>query len=395
MAKKENVSIEQIQMDSEHQARAKVNRETIKNYKELLEENAGAWLFPPVELIREALEDGTFVYWVIDGWHRLISAREIGYKETDKIPAMVTEGTHTEAIIASLGANAAHGLHRSSADKKNAIRIAFNLPEIQLLSNREIADICKVSDKTVGTYRAELESEGLIPIIVERKSKDGITRKISRHGGKKKEDIEADDEAEENANDIADELEQQEGPTYDKHGREVPESLRPYFDRDAMELRSAVKSLRLARSVVNKIVKGEHKELEMNAALVERRKEFESPIKESIQLLESFLIFDNVCPYCKATDSECPVCHGFGVVCDADYVQAPAEFQDTDKVATKTYWKSKAVKELTNGADKGQEEVTETNGHAKPKKRSKKQQEETEPVATEEATTEPVYADPI
>lgn len=376
MAKKENVSIESIIMDKEHQARARVNRDTIKTYKELLEENAGTWMFPPVELVKEETtnEDGkrVFVYYVVDGWHRIISAREIGYKETDTIPANVTEGTHTDAIIASLSANASHGLPRSSADKKNAVRIALNLPEIQLLSNREIADICKVSDKTVGTYRKELEEEGLIPIIKEVKSKDGVTRKISRHGGKKKADIDADTEAEETANEIADELEQQEGPTYDKHGREVPETLKPYFDIDAELLRQAVKSLRSARSLVSKVAKGEHKELPMNAKLIEQRKDFDSPVKEAIQLLESFLIFDNVCPYCKATDSECPVCHGYGVVCDADYVQAPAEFQDGDKVASKAYWKSKAVKELTNGADKGQEEVTETNGHAKTKRKSLK-----------------------
>lgn len=62
-----------------------------------------------------------------------------------------TPGGRIDALKAALSANAAHGIRRGNADKRRAVEIA--LREFPKLSSRMIAELCGVSDKTVGTVR--------------------------------------------------------------------------------------------------------------------------------------------------------------------------------------------------------------------------------------------------
>jgi chromosome segregation ATPase len=52
-----------------------------------------------------------------------------------------------------MGANSEHGLQRTNADKRKVVEAAIAHPRLQGKSNREIADICKVSHSFVAAIR--------------------------------------------------------------------------------------------------------------------------------------------------------------------------------------------------------------------------------------------------
>ena len=54
-----------------------------------------------------------------------------------------------EALVWALGSNAEHGHRRSNADKRHAVEMALKDPELGNLPATEIADICRVHERTV------------------------------------------------------------------------------------------------------------------------------------------------------------------------------------------------------------------------------------------------------
>ncbi|HET8700465.1 MAG TPA: hypothetical protein VFL97_02220 [Nitrococcus sp.] len=81
--------------------------------------------------------------------------------------------TRREAVLHSVGANAAHGLRRTNEDKRRAVLTLLNDEEWGKWSDREIARRCGVTNKTVAAYRNELSEE--IPQI-------GNSRTVERNG---------------------------------------------------------------------------------------------------------------------------------------------------------------------------------------------------------------------
>jgi uncharacterized ParB-like nuclease family protein len=107
--------------------------------------------FPPIVLFHDGSE-----HWPGDGYHRIAAARRIG-RET--IRAEVRNGTRREAILYAVGANANHGLRRTTADKRRAVETMLHDPEWAKWSDREIGKACAVDGKTVGAIRRELTAE--------------------------------------------------------------------------------------------------------------------------------------------------------------------------------------------------------------------------------------------
>ena len=110
-----------ISTDTQLQMREKLSPDTVAEYKQLLidaTEQAKApdepiWPFSePVEI---CIVNGQYL--TTDGNHRIQAAREAGWQW---IRAVVIDGTMQDALIAACGANAAHGLQRSNADKRRA-----------------------------------------------------------------------------------------------------------------------------------------------------------------------------------------------------------------------------------------------------------------------------------
>ncbi len=139
------VNIADIRINGGTQSRAAINRDTVADYAEAME--AGAE-FPPVIVFY----DGS-AYWLADGFHRYEAYARAGVND---VPAEIRQGTQRDAILYSVGANAAHGLRRTNEDKRRAVMVLLNDPEWSTWSNREIARQCSVSEYLVRDARGPI-----------------------------------------------------------------------------------------------------------------------------------------------------------------------------------------------------------------------------------------------
>ncbi|WOS64259.1 hypothetical protein [Sinorhizobium fredii] len=127
---------------------AGIDPAVVADYAEAM--NAGAE-FPPVILFSDG--EG---YWPGDGFHRIAASRSL---DRETINADVREGGKREAMLFAVGANANHGLRRTSADKRRSVLAMLRDPEWSKWSDREIGKRCLVDHKTVATVRSELTGE--------------------------------------------------------------------------------------------------------------------------------------------------------------------------------------------------------------------------------------------
>ena len=137
-----HVNIANIRINGSTQSRAEINREVVADYAEAIKDGAE---FPPVVVFF----DGT-AYWLADGFHRYEAHAEAGAHE---IPADVRQGSQRDAILYSVGANAAHGLRRTNDDKRRAVMVLLGDPEWSKWSDREVARACGVTHPFVAKLR--------------------------------------------------------------------------------------------------------------------------------------------------------------------------------------------------------------------------------------------------
>jgi len=169
--------VDQVRVDRVEmvQSRAQLDMIVIQEYAEALGEGV---VFPPISVVREGDK-----FWCWDGNHRVLAARQAGVV---MLPAEVENGTRRDAVLASVGANARHGLRRSDADKRRSVRMLLEDPEWGVWSDREIARLCAVSHPFVAKMRAEV----LDDVSAERRYVTGAgteavmdTSRIGRGGG--------------------------------------------------------------------------------------------------------------------------------------------------------------------------------------------------------------------
>lgn len=139
------------------QTRDGLAKAVVKDYAETLK--AGKSL-PPVTVVcvNRPDADGSArpLYYLVDGYHRKDAAILAGRTTID---AEITEGTFTDAVRLAIKANAAHGLRRTNADKRNALKLALEHGQ-ELFgcnpSNPMLADACGMSERTVIRLRKGL-----------------------------------------------------------------------------------------------------------------------------------------------------------------------------------------------------------------------------------------------
>lgn len=107
-------------------------------------------------------EAGKIYVW--DGKLRSEAARQAGLQ----LSVSITAGTQLDAEWLAASANQRHGLHRTSRDKRFAVKLALLHPYGVNQSNRSLARHCGVVHKTVASVRRELEEDGDIPVITNR-----------------------------------------------------------------------------------------------------------------------------------------------------------------------------------------------------------------------------------
>ncbi|WP_051406969.1 ParB N-terminal domain-containing protein [Nocardia sp. CNY236] len=123
---------------------------------------------PPIVVHRPSMR-------VIDGGHRLRAAQLRG---DETIGVLYFDGDERDAFVLAVRLNSAHGLPLTLADRKAAAaRIIGYRPE---WSDRAIASIAGISDKTVGSLREE--SGGVAPS--ERLGRDGRYHTRDRVAGR-------------------------------------------------------------------------------------------------------------------------------------------------------------------------------------------------------------------
>lgn len=140
-----SIDLKKIRTDGGTQPRIALYEDTVKEYRDAL--SAGA-KFPAVVVFHDGSD-----YWLADGFHRFHAHRLAGL---DSISSDVHQGTRREAILYSVGANSAHGIRRTNADKRQAVETLLDDDEWSRWSDREIARQCGVHKNTVNRIRDEL-----------------------------------------------------------------------------------------------------------------------------------------------------------------------------------------------------------------------------------------------
>lgn len=142
------MNIQEIAINEQLQQRAEMNQQTINEYAEIIT-NEGAEVFPAIKAL---CVDG--LYYIIDGFHRYYAMLQAGIEEVHV--NVIGSGTMRDAILYTVGANAAHGLNRTSADKRKAVMALLQDEEWSKWSDREIARRCKVSNTFVSHIRNDV-----------------------------------------------------------------------------------------------------------------------------------------------------------------------------------------------------------------------------------------------
>lgn len=163
---RETLVLARLRMDGGTQSRAQIDSGTVAEYAEAM--RAGA-KFPAIVVFHDGEEN-----WLADGFHRVHALRETG---ADVIVADVRQGTRRDAILYSVGANGAHGLRRTNADKRRAVETLLRDEEWRTKSDRWIAEACGVGNKFVGDRRRELCTEHSSE-SEPRVGQDGKTRRV-------------------------------------------------------------------------------------------------------------------------------------------------------------------------------------------------------------------------
>jgi hypothetical protein len=147
MTVSQQLRLDQIQ-DGGAQMRVEMTESIIEEYAEAM---IAGDVFPPIIVFFDETD-----YWLADGYHRAGAAKVLG---RELIDADVRQGTQRDALLYGIGSNAKHGLRRTPADKRKAIKTLLADGKWSKWSDRKIATAAGCDHKTVGKIRRELTGE--------------------------------------------------------------------------------------------------------------------------------------------------------------------------------------------------------------------------------------------
>jgi hypothetical protein len=146
----QQIDLKLIELSGGTQSRAGYDETTLAEYVEVWERGVQ---FPPIDLYFDGEK-----YWLSDGFHRVASRKRANLPGST-IAAIVHQGTRRDAVLASLGANATHGLKRSNADKRRAVMTLLRDSEWCKWTNTALAQACGVDEGLVRLIKSELSSD--------------------------------------------------------------------------------------------------------------------------------------------------------------------------------------------------------------------------------------------
>lgn len=148
--REETLNPAELMVDPRLQFRVRMSEEAIAEYGATLKERPLD--MPPLRAVR--IEDGRVIVW--DGFHTYYGAL---HNKLPGIRVWVRKGTPDDAILLAAGANATHGIPRTAADRRKAIRAILGHPEFGRFSNVRIGEVCRVDEKLVREVRKDWDQE--------------------------------------------------------------------------------------------------------------------------------------------------------------------------------------------------------------------------------------------
>ena len=140
------VMLETIRIDGDTQPRKKLYVEKIKEYSEQMLDGD---VFTPVTIFFDGKHN-----WLADGFHRYHASKKAGYAD---IFAYVINGTKRDAWVFSKGANAKHGIPRTTEELRDIVISVLDDIEYGVQTARQVAAICNTSHTTVNRIKKSLE----------------------------------------------------------------------------------------------------------------------------------------------------------------------------------------------------------------------------------------------
>jgi uncharacterized ParB-like nuclease family protein len=163
------LAVSSIRLDGGTQSRAQLSTATIAEYAEAMTTGSQ---FPPVVVFY----DGK-TRWLADGFHRVNAHLKVG---RDRVACDVRQGGRADALLYSVGANATHGLRRSTADKRHAVSLLLRDARFSRKSDRAIGELCGVDHKTVAKRREEISGGEIPQLPTTREGRDGKQQSASK-----------------------------------------------------------------------------------------------------------------------------------------------------------------------------------------------------------------------
>jgi hypothetical protein len=132
------IKLADLRIDGGTQPRVAIDEALVSDYAEAM---AAGDKFPPVTVFLDGKN-----LWLVDGFHRHHAAGRAGLTT---LAAEIRQGTRRDAVLYSVGANATHGMRRTSADKRRAVETLLADAEWAQWSDREISRRCGVAHSFV------------------------------------------------------------------------------------------------------------------------------------------------------------------------------------------------------------------------------------------------------
>lgn len=305
-AKPESISLEKIRVDGGTQSRVSLDTAVVFDYQVLL--NDGVKL-PPIVVFFDGVE-----YWIADGFHRLHAHRAANKEEID---CLVKTGTRRDALLYAIGANASHGLRRSTEDKRKAVELLLADEEWGQRSTEWIAQTAKVSWHLANSVREGVQGEDAPKTVA---TADGKTYTAPMQTPARESELEEEESVEESIRTPARESEF--SSQTDSTGSPVPKHLDNVF-ASVPSYKSILEHCTEIKAAINLLKKSE-----AGMHLGRQFQELSSDLS-NVRNIVRFSMPYAVCPYCsKKVGVNCKACKGLGWVVESIWVEAPKGVKD-------------------------------------------------------------------
>jgi len=143
------IDLDKIRLDGGTQMRAEIDYHAVEDYSHAY---ASGVDMPELTVFCDGSTN-----WLGDGFHRWHAAKKAGMKS---VLCHVKQGSLRDAILFAAGVNDTHGLRRTPADKRIAVRTLLADKEWTKRSDVWIAKQCRVSDRFVASQRQQAPKSG-------------------------------------------------------------------------------------------------------------------------------------------------------------------------------------------------------------------------------------------